>query len=345
MRSVELPVRPGKRRGRLDGFVFSSRVRLARNIEGLNFPMILSETDKSRIDSQVTDRLKKIRPDSLVESVSRMDKSQVMAFLANRVITADFLKNGRVFAYDPGGQWVLLVNEDDHIRIFSLETGYSARDQYARVSGLLAELEQTVDFAFDETYGYLTSSILNVGTGLRISALVNLFGLVGTKRIENFIDSASKIGYSAVNIADGRDSGLFMIYNIYSLGIPEEEMLSDFEHFLQKVLDLETLARADHFGKKDELEIALEELFELNILKDLDWPTLLYYVSLIDALNGTHLTLRDASRLRSLVNATSDDYLQYRLNIEKESLDTVRLKSLRTVASRIKYHKAAAQHG
>lgn len=339
MRFIEYPKKSERKRNKLDQFIFSSRVRLARNLEGINFPIILGDNEKTDIDRKVGARIRETFPRSVTESIAEAEKSHIMHLLANRIITSEFLKNGKTFVYDENGDWVILLNEDDHVRIFATELGYNVKQIYGRISEVLSRLEDTVDFSFDETYGYLTSSILNVGTGLRISVLTNLYGLVSTKKIENFIDTANKMGYSVVNISEGKDSGLFMIYNIYSLGVSEEDLLAEFESFLLKVHALEMNARKDLFGQQEEVELSFEELFELNIKEKLDWSALLYYVSLIDALAGRHIAIKDINRVRSLVYTASDDYLQYRLNIEKESFDAVRLKLLRNIASHIKYQK------
>ncbi len=339
MRFIEYPRRTERKRNKLDQFVFSGRVRLARNLEGINFPVILNDAEKSDIDRKVGARIRETFPAAVTESIAEAEKNHIMTLLANRIITSEFLKNGKTFVHDADGGWVILLNEDDHVRIFSTETGYNAKQMYARIAEVLARIEDSVDFAFDETYGYLTSSILNVGTGLRISVLANLYGVVGTKKIENFIETANKMGYSVVNISEAKDSGLFMIYNIYSLGVAEEDLLAEFETFLLKVHALEMNARKELFGRQEEVEISFEELFELNIKEKLDWSSLLYYVSLIDALSGKFIAIKDIQRVRSLVYTASDDYLQYRLNIEKESFDKVRLKLLRNIASHIKYQK------
>lgn len=339
MRFIEFPRKTERKRNKLDQFIFSNRVRIARNLEGINFPVILNDTEKNDIDRKVGGRIRELFTDAVTESISEAEKNHIMNLLANRIITSEFLKNGKTFLYDENGDWVILLNEDDHVRIFATELGYNSKQIYARLSEILSKIEDTVDFAYDETYGYLTSSILNVGTGLRISVLANLYGLVSSKKIENFVDTANKMGYSVVNISEGKDSGLFMIYNIYSLGVTEEDLLGEFESFLLKVHALEMNSRKDLFEKQEEVEISFEELFELNIKEKLDWSGLLYYVSLVDALNGRHISIKDINRVRSLVFTASDDYLQYRLNIEKESFDTVRLKLLRNIASHIKYNK------
>ena len=50
-------------------------------------------------------------------------------------------------------------------------------------------LEEKINYAFDEQYGYLTSCPTNVGTGLRASVMMHLPGLVLTKQINRIITS------------------------------------------------------------------------------------------------------------------------------------------------------------
>ncbi len=337
MKFIEFPKIQDRRKNQLDNIVFSTRVRIARNIEGLNFPLTLSEKDKIKIDEKVAEKIKELPSRVQVETIDEMEKERVMIYLSNHVITNEFLKYGRTLIYEISGDWVILINEDDHIRLFDIEYGYNARQIYNRLSYLISLIEENIDFSFDENYGYLTASILNVGTGLRISAIINLYGLVATKKIENFIETANKIGYSVVNISEGTDSSLFTIYNIYSLGISESDLLNEYEHFLNRVYHLEMKAREEFFNKKEELEISFEELFEIRIKDKIDWNNLLYYLSLIDALNKSYITVKNISKIRNLLYQGKVDYLLYKHHIDKESVDQVRAKILKNYISNIKY--------
>jgi protein arginine kinase len=338
MRSIEFPRIQERRRNDLDEFVFSSRVRLARNIEGITFPLLLSDTERSCIDEKLVPVIRALEPECVVERMDTVDKDLVMLYLANRVLTREFITNGRVFSHDPGGNWVAMFNEDDHLRLHAIDYGFNIKAIYARLSELLDRIEDEVSFAFDEELGYLTSSVLNVGTGLRLSALVNLHGIVATKKIENFVESANNMGYSVVNVLpESPDSGLFHVFNIYSLGTSEEEMISDFRIFLQKVRDMEFQSREEYFENHDDLEISLEEIFELSIRERIDWSTMLYYVSLIDALNRRTLEIEDIRSFRSLVVNGHEDTLFYRDHVESENIPHVRMNMLKRFLQNIRY--------
>ncbi len=338
MRFIEFPRHQERKRNSLDNIVFSTRLRIARNLEGIKFPVVLSEKEKKEIDQQISKYIAKLPIELIIESIDEMPKENVFIYLSNHVITNEFLKNGRVLAYDINGNWVILINEDDHIRIMAVEEGYNVKNIYNRLSSIIIQLEDEIDFAFDEKYGYLTSSILNFGTGLRISALVNLYGLVSAKKIDNFIETANKTGYSVTNIVPhSSDSALFYIYNIFSLGISEEDLLSEFENFLHKLSELEMEARTAVFNKISELEISFEEIMELKKKETIEWHHLLYYISLIDALNKKHLITDNINQIRNQVFQATDDYLQYKFQVDENDLGKARLNILKKSISSIKY--------
>ncbi|MFH4338539.1 protein arginine kinase, partial [Acinetobacter baumannii] len=55
-------------------------------------------------------------------------------------------------------------------------------------------IEKEVEYAFDESLGYITSCPTNVGTGLRASVMIHLPGLVLKKRISRIIQVIQKLG-------------------------------------------------------------------------------------------------------------------------------------------------------
>ena len=197
-----------------------------------------------------------------------------------------------------------------------------------------------VDFAFDENFGYLTTSLINVGTGLRFSCLLNLYGIVASKAIESLIDAVGKIGYSISGVSGSSDCGFFYIYNIYSLGLSEDEMVDEFEKLLLKIMKLENDSRNEFFGKRDQLEISFEELYETSSYTNISYDNMLYYLSLLDALNKRFIMIKDISSLRKLVYRGTDDYLMYRSFADKNSLETIRMNLLKKYSSQFRYKKS-----
>ena len=88
----------------------------------------------------------------------------------------------------------VMINEEDHLRIQSLQHGLALCEAWTVADALDDELEKDLDYAFSSSLGYLTSCPTNVGTGMRASALMHLPGLVLMNEIEPIIRGLNKIG-------------------------------------------------------------------------------------------------------------------------------------------------------
>lgn len=338
MKRIKLPKISDRRKHKWDSFIFSSWVRFARNIEGLKFPSALTEKDRFDIDEKLCDIIKRLPYDIDIENLDDMHHDRIMAYVADLIITEEFVCNGRKLAYEASGDWIVLLNEEDHIRLFGCESGYNLKAIYARLSAALGRIEESIDFAFDETWGFLTSNIMNMGSGLRFSVAANLRGLTAMKKIEILVEHANSIGYSVENIGgEDSDSSVYLVSNVYSMGITEDEMLVEFESFIGKLYELEMKARAELYSSGDELELSFEEIFELNTKDRIEWDNLMYYVSLIDSMNKKFLMLEDATRFRELVWTTTDNYLTYEMNVEPDKIPKVRMEMAKKHLDKIKY--------
>lgn len=81
----------------------------------------------------------------------------------------------------------VMLNEEDHIRIQCLFSGLQLSEALQSANQIDNWIEKEVEYAFDESLGYITSCPTNVGTGLRASVMIHLPGLVLTKRISRII--------------------------------------------------------------------------------------------------------------------------------------------------------------
>ncbi len=61
-----------------------------------------------------------------------------------------------------------MVNEEDHIRIQTLMSGFQLDEAYQLADKIDDLFESRLDYAFDERIGYITACPTNVGTGLRV---------------------------------------------------------------------------------------------------------------------------------------------------------------------------------
>ena len=81
----------------------------------------------------------------------------------------------------------VMVNEEDHLRIQVLRTGFQLKKAWNTIDALDTALESSLDYAFSSELGYLTACPTNLGTGLRASAMMHLPALVIAGQMEKVV--------------------------------------------------------------------------------------------------------------------------------------------------------------
>jgi len=76
----------------------------------------------------------------------------------------------------------IMINEEDHLRLQVMRSGFSLDEAWQDIDRLDDLLESTINYAFREEFGYLTACPTNVGTGMRASVMLHLPALVLTKQ-------------------------------------------------------------------------------------------------------------------------------------------------------------------
>ena len=81
---------------------------------------------------------------------------------------------GRGIFHNAAKTFLVWVNEEDEMRIISMQPGGDVGAVFARLSEGVAALEKKLDFIFDDQRGYIASCPSNIGTGMRASVHINL---------------------------------------------------------------------------------------------------------------------------------------------------------------------------
>jgi protein arginine kinase len=148
-----------------------------------------------------------------------------------------------VFLGDGSG---VMVNEEDHLRIQTLRSGFALSEAFAVIQGLDDELGARVPFAYHPEFGFLTSCPTNTGTGLRASVLIHLPGLVLTKEIGKTLAGLQQMGLTFRGLyGEGSEvvGNFFQISNQTTLGRSEEEIIDQLMYVLRTVIAREEDAR------------------------------------------------------------------------------------------------------
>ncbi len=235
--------------------VLSTRVRLARNLQGHAFGPRARVNDREAVLGHLrttSERAQGLARGTLLE-LSEVDGRTRRILMERRLVSRDLL--GDEQATPAKGAAVLLsdhdplsvmVNEEDHLRIQSLVSGLRLQDAWAMVDRLDEELGHDLPFAYHPRFGYLTSCPTNVGTGLRASVLMHLPGLVLTKEIGRVLQGLSQVGLTFRGLyGEGSEvvGNFFQVSNQTTLGKSEEDLVDHLEQMVSRVIQYENDAR------------------------------------------------------------------------------------------------------
>jgi len=230
--------------------VISSRVRLARNLAKFPFISRATENDKTEIESTLREAVTSIKlPSNVayvsVEGLARLDRQ----FLVERQLISREHAEGdgaRGVAIDPGEQFAVMINEEDHLRIQVMHSGLDLEGAWSQINEVDDAIESQVRYAYSNQLGYLTACPTNVGTGLRVSVMLHLPALVMTKQIEKVFRSLQKINLAVRGLyGEGSQAmgDFYQISNQITLGKSEEELIKQVTDVVPVLLNYERQAR------------------------------------------------------------------------------------------------------
>lgn len=233
--------------------VLSSRIRLARNLDGVPFPHRLDARRAEAVVKQVEAGIKEINLLGFGSKVELYPLAQASGrerqVLVEKHLISPHLAQaaqGRAVAISEDEGVSIMVNEEDHLRIQVLLPGQQLTQAWDMASKVDDALEQKVAFAFHQQRGYLTACPTNLGTGLRASVMVHLPGLVLTGKASDLLTA---LGQSRLVVrglyGEGSDAlgNLFQISNQLSLGHSEEEIIHHLDQVTNQVVEHEHRAR------------------------------------------------------------------------------------------------------
>jgi len=251
------PAESTRRRGPHDRIVMSSRVRLARNIKDAAFPGWAKKMERVRV-------LDLIRPavESLPEMKAAFSESMDnLAALDKQILVERHLISREHAAKNAGSGLVLnreeslcvMINEEDHLRMQALRPGLQLKSAWEAIDQVDTSLEKKLAYAFSADVGYLTACPTNLGTGIRVSAMLHLPGLVLHEQINPIIQSVNKLGLAVRGLyGEGTEAlgNVFQVSNQRTLGETETAIVERLDKVLSQIIEHEENARAQLLEKK-----------------------------------------------------------------------------------------------
>jgi protein arginine kinase len=234
--------------------VLSTRIRLARNLAGQPFWGRNSADQREAIITAIADaaRTMPALADATLYRLDSVSPSTRRWLNERQLVSRDLAGLDAVSRVRSGAALLLgrtasaMINEEDHLRLQGLRSGFALDAAYAVTDRMDSELGVRVSFAFHPEFGYLTACPTNVGTGLRASVLIHLPALVLTKEITKVLQGLAQVGLTYRGLfGEGSDvlGHLFQLSNQTTLGKSEAELLDHLGRMVRQVMEYEERAR------------------------------------------------------------------------------------------------------
>ncbi|MDI6851640.1 MAG: hypothetical protein QMD82_06885 [bacterium] len=220
-----------------------------RNLDGYKFPYKLSVQELNQIRDKVSEVAKELpmweNNYSFVE-IQQVAAELSMILYERGILGAEGLQRKDVaLIFDESERHVMRINERDHIKLI-FRGAYSEMHEIGEESQIYAALlDKTLNFAFKEGVGYLTSSPRYLGHALSISALVHVPAIFLLGQIQNFSQILQKnlIVLSGLMDTVIQTYGAFVQIKITSFFDTFNETKTKMASTLEEIVELENQLR------------------------------------------------------------------------------------------------------
>lgn len=258
------PVKWYMRPNSYDDVVISSNVRLARNLADFDYRDKISNDDAATLVERVRALTQELAGRECTEyyscNVNKLPEAEKASLVELHAITPELAEKkqptGLIISEDESVS--IMINEEDHIRISVNVAGNDIRSAYKTADRIDDYIDGELQYAFSDRYGYLTTCMSDVGTGLKTGYVLSLPALTMSGKLGAIRDELGKFGAVMRDIySDNGKNPAFMyeVYNRKTLGMSEQDIIENLEQIVNQIVTLERKRRgAWAQNEHDELE-------------------------------------------------------------------------------------------
>ena len=226
----------------LDKYIVSTRIRVGRNLKDFPLGTLVSKEQRDEIESVVSNALNSMTDElegsyypleGMSDEVSQsLIKDHFLFKQGDRFLETAGLNRhwpkGRGIYHNKNKTFLVWINEEDELRIISMQNGGDIKEVFARLIKAIKILEKKMKFAYNDHLGYITSCPTNLGTAMRASVHIKLPKL--SLDMKNLTEIADKY-FLQIRGINGEHSksqnGIYDISNKRRLGISEVQCVQD----------------------------------------------------------------------------------------------------------------------
>lgn len=237
--------------GEQSDIVVSTRIRLARNIAEYPFPNKLNTKSRMELNNVIKETLDRDNKYNLrFLEMRTLARFEAASMAERHIISPEFASDsdGRALMLSPEEDISIMLNEEDHIRLQVMKSGFALDEAYQVANEIDDVLGSKFNFAFDDRIGFLTQCPTNLGTGMRASVMLHLPGLTLSGQIHKLINTVSKLGLTfrgAFGEGTNAVGDMYQLSNQITLGISEEFAIKNLKAITLQLCAQERTAREE----------------------------------------------------------------------------------------------------
>lgn len=227
--------------------VKSTRIRLARNLREFKFNL-KTQQEIENLENKIKEILYNLGYGLKFFKLKNMDNITNLSLVEKNLISKEFAKDnlGSILINDDENICIMIGGED-HLKIQVFNSGLDLENTLNLAIEIDEKIEENLQYATNQKYGYLTVCPNNVGTALKASVILHLPALSKTGNAKKLLDAISRFGINVKSltnsIAEENIQDMYQISNNQTLGITEKEIIENIKAISEKIIEQERIAR------------------------------------------------------------------------------------------------------
>jgi arginine kinase len=234
--------------------IVSTRVRVGRTVKGYPMASKLTKEQRIELENKVRSSLSKLTGDlaGTYKSLTEMTDEERKGLVEEHLLFQDgddkYLASaggyhdwptGRGLFMNHARNFIVWCNEEDHIRIISMQKGASLKQVWGRLVTAIAAMETVMEFVRHDKFGYLTFCPTNIGTGLRASVHVKVPKIAETGKLDEICSSMELQPRGIFGEHTESVGGVYDISNKIRIGRTEWDLINSMWIGIKKLMDQE----------------------------------------------------------------------------------------------------------
>jgi len=235
-------------------YVISTRVRCGRSMEGYPFNPCLTEAQYKEMEEKVSSTLTGLTGElkGTFYPLTGMNKEVQQKLIDDHFLFKEgdrFLQAANACRYWPTGRgiyhnekktFLIWCNEEDHLRIISMQMGGDLGEVYRRMVNGVNSIEKMIPFSHHERLGFLTFCPTNLGTTIRASVHIKV-----PKLAANLAKLEEVAGKYNLQVRGTRgehteaEGGIYDISNKRRMGLTEYQAVREMQDGILELIKLE----------------------------------------------------------------------------------------------------------